>query len=175
MGETFVCDLTTLPSDILPDATTPYLFTIVDWGSKYGWAFWTGNKRADTIVDLLQCLEATSPDHRPKTCLKMDNGGEFVNAKVKAWAKARNLQIWHGRPYTPSDQGAVEAFNKTLKNIVSTIVNSNKWLLKPDKKHELLRIALYQYNSREHSSTGEVPMQVFPQCREAVQAAMQLR
>lgn len=103
VGEVFVGDLTTLPNEIQPDSQTPYLFTIVDWGSKYGWAFWTPNKRAETIVDLLNCLEATSPDHRPKQCLKLDNGGEFANAKVKLWAKERDLTIWHGRPYTPSD------------------------------------------------------------------------
>ena len=46
--------------------------------------------------------------------LKCDNGLEFKNQLIKEWASSIGIEILYGRRYTPTDQGAVEAYNKTI-------------------------------------------------------------
>ena len=78
-----------------------YLFTLIDWGSKYAWCYAIPNKESTTVI---ACLNKAFFRHKDRPfILKFDNGGECTSKEMKVWAAERSIQLQFGRRYTPTD------------------------------------------------------------------------
>ena len=80
--------------------------------SKYAWSFACTNNEASTVKAHLENI--TFDEDQVPTFLKCYNGLEFKNQLIKEWAITLDIEILYRKRYTPTDQGAVEAYNKTI-------------------------------------------------------------
>ena len=89
--------------------------------------------------------------------LYSDNGTEFKNSDVQNWSEGEGIVQKFNIPYTPRDSGEVEAFNRTIKLILTMMK-----ITYPDKSTEnLLHVAISVYNTeREHTSTRYIPIKL---------------
>ena len=62
------------------DGLYSLVFSIIDWGSKFVWSFTILDKKPESIIKCLNFV-VDNRDNVPKF-IKMDNGGEFSNAKI---------------------------------------------------------------------------------------------
>ncbi|KIJ42164.1 hypothetical protein M422DRAFT_81072, partial [Sphaerobolus stellatus SS14] len=58
--------------------------------------------------------------------LRFDNGKELVNEKLKAWASQRGIIIETTAPYSPSQNGVAECFNRTLLELARAMLFEKK-------------------------------------------------
>jgi transposase InsO family protein len=56
--------------------------------------------------------------------MRVDNGAELVNAEVKKFAEEEGITIETTAPYSPSQNGIVERFNRTILEIVRVMLIS---------------------------------------------------
>jgi len=89
-NEVWVIDLTQIKLGYGRKQTKAWLCNIVDFCSKYAWGLVIPNKEPDQV---LHCLSEAIKLNKGKHpgCIKSDNGGEFSNKLVKAWAKKNNI------------------------------------------------------------------------------------
>ena len=85
------------------DENAIYLLSILDVFSKFGYNYLLGNKRADTVLGHIHYIHT-------------DNGKEFCNRLLEVLCESNDIKIIHGRPYHPQSKGAVESYNKELKD-----------------------------------------------------------
>jgi transposase InsO family protein len=96
--------------------------------------------------------------------IKFDNGSEFKNKFVEKWCQEQNIKLWFGKIYCPSDQGAIEAFNNTVKKNLMSSFNQRE-LVKDWDIEKVLKSHVDKYNNlRIHSSTKFVPAELIA-CR----------
>jgi transposase InsO family protein len=97
-----------------------FVLTIIDHFSKYAWAYSMTQKSANkvflAISDLIR--EKLKPLDKQLHILQSDNGGEFVNEKFNRLMRIHNITHITSSPYAPRSQGAIERFNKTLKEML---------------------------------------------------------
>jgi hypothetical protein len=88
-----------------------FLWTLTGTDPLTGWTMLrTIKNKAHVHIDAgLDWLAANSPC--PIACLDFDNGGEFPNWGVVAWADRRGVQLTRGRPYHHNDNAHVEQRN----------------------------------------------------------------
>ena len=79
-----------------------------------GWVFTTAirNNAHKWIVGALDQAQAAIPFQ--VSGLDFDNGGEFINHAVIAWAGARSIYFTRSRPYKKNDQATIESKNNHL-------------------------------------------------------------
>jgi len=58
----------------------------------------------------------------------IDNGCEFTNKKFIKFCKAKDIILLHGRPRNPQTQGAVERYNRMIKDLIKTKFIKNQAL-----------------------------------------------
>ncbi len=82
----------------------------------------------------------------------MDQGQEF-NA-LEFWEYLKSVGVKHHRttPYNPESNGKMERFNRTLKEIISKLVNNRR-----DEWEDQFGAALRAYNNATSSVTGHTP------------------
>ena len=79
-----------------------------------GWVF-TRSMRNNANVHVLASLQAGVDDiPYAVTGLDFDNGGEFMNHAVIAWAAGRDICFTRSRPYRKNDQATIESKNNHL-------------------------------------------------------------
>jgi len=79
-----------------------------------GWVFTTAirnNARIHMLAALDRALEAIP---FPAAGLDCDNGSEFINHDVIAWAADRDVYFTRSRPYRKNDQATIESKNNHL-------------------------------------------------------------
>jgi len=54
--------------------------------------------------------------------MRVDNGSELVNVEVKKFAKEEGITIETTAPYSPSQNGIVEHFNRTILELVRAML-----------------------------------------------------
>jgi hypothetical protein len=54
--------------------------------------------------------------------IRFDNGTELVNDKVKTWAASKGIEIEVTAPYSPSQHGVAERFNRTLLELARAML-----------------------------------------------------
>lgn len=129
-----------------------YLLNLVDHLSGWADSYPIGNKRGETIADIL--LRDYFPQRGPPEILISDNGTEFVNSSVQALCRACDVEHRTTTPYRPQSNAKVERFHRTLKGILSrlmSITNSN-W-------EKQLGPALMAYRTTVSRATGYTPFQ----------------
>ena len=91
--ERYQADTVELNSRITHNHAYPYLLTIVDHFSKYGFAYAIPDKKAETIRNYMtQAFVIGEPQ-----MLHTDNGKEFVNELLTNWLKKKKYQTHIGR------------------------------------------------------------------------------
>jgi transposase InsO family protein len=75
-----------------------------------------GDKEAQTVCDMLWRIWM---DWGMPNILQSDNGGEFVNAEIKAQCIKYKVAFIHGRIYHPQSQGGVERGNGAGRKLVT--------------------------------------------------------
>lgn len=79
-----------------------------------GWVFTTAvrnNARVHIIAALDRAVEAIP---FPIAGLDFDNGSEFINHDLVAWAGEREIFFTRSRPYRKNDQATIESKNNHL-------------------------------------------------------------
>ena len=75
------------------------------------------DKTSASIIWTLEHAIKSNMGVKPKL-IKSDNGAEFTSLATNVWALDNDIEWLYGRPYTPQDQGAVEALNRYIKKLV---------------------------------------------------------
>jgi transposase InsO family protein len=142
-----------------------YILSVVDHFSKCAWVVpLTNKKAATTAIALKQIIKDENTnytDHiklngrKPKR-IQSDRGKEFM-AEFSSMCEALGIEQSFSYAYTPQAQGAVEAFNRSIKRMIASLMTTNgdfKWV---EKVKELTR----NYNYRVHSTTRMAPAVLF--------------
>ena len=130
-----------------------YILVVQDQFSKRVEAYPIKDQSAETVAHVL-VYEFFSRPGLPIE-LHSDQGSNFGSELFREICKALDIHKTRTSPYHPSGNGMVEAFNKTLLNMISAYVHDNQkdW----DLQLPLLTSA---YRSCAHDSSGLSPNQI---------------
>lgn len=112
---------------------------------------------ARRVIRVLEQLKESRP--LPKQ-IRVDNGPEFISAKLINWCEKHDIRLHHIQPGRPMQNGYVERFNRSFRNEVL-----DAWLFDSlSEVRELVHHWLIDYNEeRPHESLGGVPPAHFRQ------------
>ncbi len=135
-----------------------YLLSIIGHFSKYAENFILTKKNQNTVMNKIKYF--IDKNGIPEKILT-DNGGEFINKQFKKYCSKKDINLIHWRPRHPQTQGAVERYNRTIKELLQNLYlekesNGEKFDLKTS-----LNYAIDIYNKTIHSTTGFSPEAVF--------------
>ena len=125
-----------------------YVLAVIDTFTKLVWLHPLSSKNGETVTKATAKLfESIDP---PKY-LRVDGGGEFINARFLNMCKAFNVKLYIAME--PIKCGIIERFNRTFKRILVQMMeqnNSIRWI-------DFIEKSLEIYNDRTHSSIGMSP------------------
>ena len=84
-----------------------------------------------------------------------DQGSHFTNKTIKALTDQFKIDHRRSTTYHPQSNGAIEAFNKTLRNRLTKICNTNK-----DNWDEKIPTVLWAYRIAYKRSTDQTLFQL---------------
>jgi hypothetical protein len=140
-------------------------------GSKYYISFTDDTTRTCTALFLKMKGEATQriKDYvkliekkfgKTPKYLPFDNGKELVNKEVQKWAAAKGIEIETTAPYSPSQHGVAERFNRTLLELACAMLIEKN--LPPYLWAEAVAHAAYIRNrSPTKALDGKIPHEVW--------------
>ena len=124
----------------------------VDHHTKFVYAIPLRNKQSKSAIDALACRILPFIPSVP-TCILSDNGSEFTSAEFCEFLGSCNIEHRLTIPYCPTSNGAVERVNRTIQNLLKTIVDEgSRW-------DEHLSRAVISYNHAPHTELGMSPSQ----------------
>lgn len=130
-----------------------YILVVQDQFSKWVEAYPIKDQSAETVAHVL-VYEFFSRLGLPIE-LHSDQGSNFGSELFREICKVLDIHKTRTSPYHPSGNGMVEAFNKTLLNMISAYVNDNQ------KDWDLhLPLLTSAYRSCAHDSSGLSPNQI---------------
>ncbi|CAI7887741.1 unnamed protein product [Closterium sp. NIES-53] len=71
-------------------------------------------------------LEVCDDDKKRIKGIRTDSGGEFVNAGLEKWMKSKGIKHDVTTPYTSQQNGAAERLNRTLVEVVRSLLQHSK-------------------------------------------------
>lgn len=88
-----------------------YLHTLTMTNPRHGWTMLSGikNKAHKHVSAALEQMRRNAPV--PVSAMDFDNGSEFMNWAVVAWADKHQIKLTRGRPYQHNDNAHVEQRN----------------------------------------------------------------
>lgn len=92
-----------------------HVLSVIDMHSKFAWHFPLMTQTADEVG--LYLMHLCLVEGRPLKGLT-DNGKHFTSVEAIRTLTSMGLLIAHGRPYTPTTQGADERLHQTVANAV---------------------------------------------------------
>jgi transposase InsO family protein len=105
-----------------------YGLVIVDYFSRFTWVFFLQDK-SETQGTLKRFLRRAQNEFELKVKkIRSDNGSEFKNLQVAEYLEEEGVKHEFSAPYTPQQNGVVERKNKTLIDIVRTMLGEFKTL-----------------------------------------------
>lgn len=146
MGEFVNADLLgPLTTEIVEEAK--YVSCLIDRFSSYASVETMATKSSATIIKHLK--EFQQELQAPIKTLRTDNGREYINGSIDEYLKSTNIRHETTTPYSPSQNGKVERFNRTLIEKTKTLLHSigNQQDLWPYAVDH----ATYIYNRTPHS------------------------
>ena len=148
--------------DILSKNGYKWVLTVIDCFSKFAWAYPLRSKESKPICDIL--CELFLREGVP-IVLQSDNGGEFVSNIIKIVMPKFGIKLVNGSPYSPTTQGQVERFNKSLKQLLRKeiqIESSNDNVAAVQKwSQEILPKVMDLYIHKQHRSLSRSPWEVY--------------
>ena len=127
-----------------------YLVVFIDNFSRYTELVVVKQKSAEAVAKAF--YESIICRHGTPCHLMHDNGTEFVNEILKQLCKAMNVNQVNVLPYRPQANGITERLNRSIIQILRTVVNEhgNDW----DSYIPAVQSAI---NSTFHASLGDTP------------------
>ena len=127
-----------------------YILVMSDHFTKWIEAVPLANQKAETVARAF--VENVVARHGVPVKLLTDQGSNFELELMKEVFRILGVHKLQTSAYHPQTDGQVERFNRTLKTIISSYVNSNHndW-----DRH--LHLALFAYRTSVHSSTQISP------------------
>jgi putative transposase len=61
-----------------------------------------------------QILERTIHEQGRPSCIRVDNGPEFISKEFKNWCKSKGIKVQYMQPGKPMQNGYVKRFNRTF-------------------------------------------------------------
>jgi transposase InsO family protein len=104
-----------------------YAIVIVDDFTRFTWVRQLNRKddAAQAIKDFTMWAETQHQQNGyTLRVIRSDNGGEFVNNALSSWFKERGTDHQLTVPYTPQQNGVAERMNRTLMEMVRTVLLS---------------------------------------------------
>ncbi len=132
-----------------------YIFVIEDIYTRKAWCVALKDKKAKTVVDVLETLFKKLKTH--PNYIWTDKGGEFYNADMTKLLKKYNIHQYS--VYSVNKVAPVERLNQTLKHIMFKILTekqSHKWI-------DILDEVVNTYNNNIHSSIYTTPNKAYAQ------------
>ena len=122
-----------------------YLLVIQDYFSKWPFAIPLPDQKAERIVKVLRDQVFTL--FGPPLQLHSDQGRNFESYILSQLCKAFGVTKTHTTPYHPMGDGLVERMNRSLLNLLRTLVGKDgDW-------EEHVQLLLFIYRTTKHSST----------------------
>jgi hypothetical protein len=135
----------------LPTTNEGYhaILVVVEYLTKFAWAFPLKTKSAEEIVKHLTTLICT---FGPPNCLLSDMGKEFLNIIVNKLCERFQIIRRHTSSYNPRVNGQCERTNQSLTRMLIKLADEN-----PASWPNQLDIVLLAYRTSVHSSTNYSP------------------
>jgi transposase InsO family protein len=130
-----------------------YILAAIDHFSKYVIARPVNNFTALTTAKFL--FNNIVCQFGPPLRILTDQGRNFESELINQLCQMLNIEKLRTTAYHPQGNGAIERYNRTLKQILSKYVNE-----KHTDWDTYLPQALYAYNTSVHDSTGVTPYEV---------------
>jgi len=129
-----------------------YLLVAQDYFSKWPFAIALPDQKATTIVKALrdQVFTMVGPPRK----LHSDQGRNFESHILSELCKAFGVEKSHTTPYHPMGDGLVERINRSLLNLLRTLMEKrSNW-------EDHLQLLLFAYRTTQHSTTKMSPYEV---------------
>lgn len=133
----------------LPDGR--YVLTVIDYYSRFLEAKLLKSIKA---VDVIKSLKEIFARHGNPMRLRMDNGPQFDNERMRDFLNQEGVVPEYTIPYWPQMNGLVENANKPLKKILTICFNDGT------DCETALQEYLMMYRSTPHSTTGKSPFEL---------------
>lgn len=157
--ELYVIDITELPHEFNDKKNNKiYLLSLIAHFSKYAENFLINKKDETTVINKIKLF--IQNNGKPDKILT-DNGKEFSNKKFQKFCKKNNILLIHGRPRHPQTQGAIERYNRTIKDILKYIFIEKQNNNEAFNINKELKTAISMYNNTKHSTIGASPISIF--------------
>ena len=148
--------------DILATKGYRWILTVIDCFSKFGWAFPLHSKETNPICEIL--CELFYKEGVPKI-LQSDNGGEFVSNIIRVVIPKLGIKLINGAPYSPTSQGQVERYNKTIKCLlkkeIQVEMSKSNIKIVENWSRELLPRVIDTYIHTKHRSLSRTPWEIY--------------
>lgn len=106
-----------------------------------------------TACNVVDTLNLAVKQYGKPSCIRVDNGPEFISKELDLWAYARGIQLDFYRPGKPTDNAFIESFNSRFRQ---ECLNQH-WFLSLDDAQEKIQLWWQDYNDvRPHSSLGNL-------------------
>ncbi len=125
------------------------ILTVVEYLTKFAWAFPLKTKSADEITKHLTTLICT---WGPPSCLLSDMGREFLNMIVNKLCERFKVIKRNTSSFNPRVNGGTERTNQSLTRMLLKLADEN-----PETWPEQLDIVLLSYRTSVHASTKYSP------------------
>lgn len=101
-----------------------YFLSLIDDHSRKGFVYLLLNK-SDTLsyFKIFKSLVENEPGRRIK-CLRTDRGGEYLSSDFKDFCNEHGIRRQLTNPYTPQQNGVAERRNRTIMNMVRSMLIS---------------------------------------------------
>ena len=162
-NERWSADLIDMKSYAGHNGQKKWILTVIDNFSKYVFATPLVNKKSDTVLDGFKKIIEEQAEGTYPQVLHTDNGGEFVNATLEAWAKENKIHLVKSASYQPTSNALVENFNNILRKMIregNVRNNSLNWI-------DNLNTYLINRNNTKHSTTKYKPIDLWRKGRQA--------
>eukprot|EP00731_Ephydatia_muelleri_P027663 Em0019g536a len=127
-----------------------YVLVVADYYTKWVEVYGIPNQEATTVA--VKLVDEMFCRFSPPEQLHSDQGCQFESQLIKEICNLLHIRKSHTTPYRPQGNGMVERFNRTLLDMLATVVGDH-----PSDWEMYIRKLCFAYNTSTHSSTGFTP------------------
>jgi transposase InsO family protein len=133
-----------------------WILTVIDLFSKYGWVRALKHKTAHAVARGMEDILTSIPGGKCPQILQTDNGKEFKNTEFQRVLSRKGIRHIFSQAYKPTTQGAVERFNRTLKEMIFSHMSqfqTKKW-------SDVLPLLVQNHNTAYNFATKFTPQEL---------------
>lgn len=108
---------------------------------------------------VIRCLDQLINSKGTPKMIRVDNGPEFISAKLDIWCKEHKIQLAFIQPGEPTQNAYIERLNGTFRR---DILNAYVFKSLTEVK-EIVSQWMYNYNRPHQSLKNKTPMEYLPQ------------